>query len=671
MNKTLLAIGAGLALLAQATTASAVDVTIRRDAHGTPHVYAKTVHDLFYGYGYAVAQDRLYQMEMTRRSTQGKVAEVLGEKFFEFDRSVRRSYAPERIQDQIDRLPRADKDVLEGYAAGMNAWLREVRARPARWLPKQFKDAGFEPADWTAYDVAMIFVGTIALRFSDPNSEIDNLALVTALTDKHGAATAQQMFDQLKWRVDPKAATTVPSDEGQYDVADLSPRTYALPRYDGVPPVLERIARDAATGDVMGLPPAAGRDLTLAQLAAFGQTGIAGSPTTSNFWLVGKAKARGANTILLNGPQFGWSAPAYTYGIGLHGAGFDVVGNTMYAMPGVMFGHNGRVSWGSTAGVGDGVDIYVERLDPQDRTRYLHEGTWKRMDKRTDTIQVKGAEPVTVDIYRTVHGLVVKFDEKNGVAYAKARAWDGTEVQSLMAWVHQSKARNWSEWTAQAARHALTVNWYYADRDGNIGYVHTGHYPKRRPGHDPRLPVPGTGEMDWLGNLPFASNPKVYNPKQGYIANWNNAPMKGYPSADAFGVLWTRSDRLAELEQRLRERLDRDGGIDAAGMWSLIKPTSLADVNRRHFLPFLERAVASLRCRRRARAAGGDADALGRAEQRRGRRRPLRPCRPRDPRRLAARDARTHLVRRRAGRLLQMVQRVRLSDACMRRWPVR
>ncbi|MGH8815798.1 MAG: penicillin G acylase, partial [Achromobacter pestifer] len=300
------------------------------------------------------------------------------------------------------------------------------------------------------------------------------------------------------------------------------------------------------------------------------------------------------STILVNGPQFGNFNPAYVFSIGLHGAGFDVVGNTPFAYPSILFGHNAHVTWGSTAGFGDDVDIYAEKLDPADRTRYFHNGEWKTMEKRTELIQVKGAAPVLMDVYRTVHGIVTKFDDTQHVAYAKARAWEGYELQSLMAWTHKAQSRNWDQWKQQAARHALTINWYYADDRGNIGYAHTGFYPKRKPGHDPRLPVPGTGEMDWDGMLPFSTNPQVYNPRQGFIANWNNQPMRGYPSTDLFAIVWGQADRYAEIETRLKAMTANGGKVSAQQMWDLIRTTSYADVNRRHFLPFLQRAVAGL-----------------------------------------------------------------------------
>ena len=566
-------------------------VEIRRDGYGMPHVHASTPFGLFYGYGYVVAQDRLFQMEMARRSTQGRVAEVLGPKFVAFDKGIRANYWPQSIHDQIAALPKADRDILEGYAAGMNAWLERVHAEPGKLMPKQFIDLGFKPEPWTAFDVVMIFVGTMANRFSDFNTEIDNLGLLTALKDKHGAAGGQAIFDDLTWVVDPDAPTTVPASAGRYSVPVSAEGrvAYTLPDYRDTPPSLARLARNA-DGALLDGPQNAHQDALLAQLEAFGMTGQAGFPAASNMWIVGKKRAAGANAILLNGPQFGWFAPAYTFGIGLHGAGFDVVGNTPFAYPCILFGHNGRIGWGATAGFGDGVDIFAEKLDPADPTRYFHQGEWKRMEQRSETIGVKDAPAETLDVYRTVHGLVVKRDEAAGVAYAKARTWSGRELDSLFGWVRQAQATDWKGWLGQAERNALTINWYYTDRRGNIGYVHTGKYPERRAGHDLRLPVPGTGEMDWKGLLPFRSNPQVYNPDTGYLVNWNNSPMKGYPNPDMLWLSWGAADRLNELERRLAAH----PRLDADAMWALLKPTSLADVNVRYFLPALEKAVAGL-----------------------------------------------------------------------------
>ncbi|EJD6539738.1 penicillin acylase family protein [Providencia rettgeri] len=572
--------------------AHTTQVKIERDSYGVPHIYADDTYSLFYGYGYAVAQDRLFQMEMAKRSTQGTVSEVLGKDYIAFDKDIRTNYWPDSIHQQITHLPTEQKDILKGYADGMNAWIKQVNEKPNELMPKQFIDYGFLPSQWDSFDVAMIMVGTMANRFSDMNSEIDNLALLTALKDKYGEQMGVKVFDQINWLNNPNAPTTISPQEFTYSDSKNNKITTQLNQindYRLTAPMFDRPAKNNS-GKLIALSPKQNNALISQQYEQGGANGIAGYPTTSNIWLVGKNKASGANAILLNGPQFGWFNPAYTYGIGLHGAGFNIVGNTPFAYPAILFGHNGHISWGSTAGFGDGVDIFAEEVSPENPNNYLHQGQWKKMLTRQETINVKGEKPVTFAVYRTVNGNIIKRDDSTHTAYSKSRAWDGKEVSSLMAWVKQGQAQNWQQWLNQAKDQALTINWYYADKDGNIGYVHTGHYPDRQANHDPRLPVPGTGDWDWKGMQPFENNPKVYNPKSGYIANWNNSPAKNYPASDLFAFLWGSADRVTEIDNLI----DSYDKLTSDDMWNILQQTSRVDLNRRLFMPYLSQATEAL-----------------------------------------------------------------------------
>lgn len=161
-------------------------ITILRDHWGVPHVYAATTRDLFTGYGYVIAEDRLYQMEMARRSVTGTVAEVLGEAHVQFDIATRALFDPESIRRQIDALGDDDRAILEGYAAGFNRRIDEVLADKARLMPKQFLDAGFEPSRWTTFDVAMIYIGTMVNRYSGTTAELANVKALNALVKAHG-----------------------------------------------------------------------------------------------------------------------------------------------------------------------------------------------------------------------------------------------------------------------------------------------------------------------------------------------------------------------------------------------------------------------------------------------------------------------------------------------------
>ncbi|MEO0998822.1 MAG: penicillin acylase family protein, partial [Pseudomonadota bacterium] len=346
-------------------------VRIVRDGYGVAHVYADDRYGLYFGYGHAIAQDRLAQMEMARRSTQGRVAEVLGGAYVEFDRNTRTLFSPASIRRQLDALAPDERAVFDGYAAGINRRLAAMRANPDELMPAQFDEWGFEPGDWSAYDVAMIFVGTMNNRYGDFNTERENAAILAELTRLHGAAPGKALFDLLNPRFTDNAPTTIPKAD------------WSRPAYDSL----------KSRSSVHGLAAAGPQPVAPERPGGF-----------SNVWLIGKSKARDADAILLNGPQFGWFNPAYVYSIGLHGAGIDVAGNTPFGYPVIMFGHNRRIGWGSTWGASDIVDLFVLELDPDDHGRYRYRGDTLAFEKRTETIGVRGGEPVTFVARRSIHG---------------------------------------------------------------------------------------------------------------------------------------------------------------------------------------------------------------------------------------------------------------------------
>jgi penicillin G amidase len=539
-------------------------VTIKRDDYGVPHVYARTTFDLFRGYGYAVAQDRLFQMEMSRRSTQGTVAEVLGPDFLEFDKGTRSGFDPKSIRRQVKALPGKDRAILRGYATGMNQHIAAVRRHPGRLMPRQFLTYGFEPTRWSAFDVAMVWVGTMANRYSDSTQELQNYAALQTLVDENGAARGRQLFDQIVWYEDPLAPTTVPAS-GRRAAPEKSP---AMPRLSPLTPGL--------------------RDSGVEQMRRFGGGDWpASAPTASNVWITGREKTVDARSVLINGPQFQWFNPSYVYGIGLHGAGYDIVGSTPFSYPSVIFGTNKSISWGATAGPLNLVDMYQEQLHPTDDRRYLYNGHYRRMKVRQVTIKVRGASDVEQEILSTVHGVVTSVDAPNRTAYSKKRSWSGHEVESLITWAKMPKATNFKGFRAAAAKFATTINWYYADRRGNIGYISPGRLPKRPPNQDFRIPAIGDGSMEWQGFLPPSANPRTYNPRQGFVMNWNNEPAPGFNND--YGR-WGFVDRAREIQSALRSQRR----FTSDELWALNERFAFADLHLRYVKPTLAAAAAAL-----------------------------------------------------------------------------
>lgn len=550
-------------------------VTIKRDTHGVPHIYADSVRGLYYGFGYAVAEDRLFQMEMARRSVLGTAAEVMGASFLELDKSARQASDVQSVRAQLGRLAQADRDIFDGYAAGFNARVREVLAKKSELMPKEFIDAGFEPQEWSGVDVAMIFIGTMVNRFSNGNSEVANLQLLDQLKAAKGEAVGKQLFDQLRWLEDSAAPTTVPR---------AVTTTVAQKRKSAT-----RTGRAQALhlAKLAPVSPSVFQAVHAADAARKGITAPEDRPVASNAWVVGADKTTDGSTIFINGPQFGWVNPAYVYSIGLHGAGFDVTGNTPFGYPAILFGTNGKISWGSTAGPLDVNDTYQYRLNPSNQYEYFHNGAYRAMAKTTEVIKVKGEADRTLDIYATVHGRVTSFDMPNGTAYALKRSWEGYEVQTLLAWIQSTKAQNWNEWLDAARKFAITNNWYYADTRGNIGYASPGFLPIRPASQDIRLPALGDGSMEWQGIRPFSDNPKVFNPSQGYIANWNN---QSAPGVQTDGGNYSAADRVNELKARLEVKAK----LTPDEIWKLNESASFADVNARYFVPMIVEATAGL-----------------------------------------------------------------------------
>jgi len=220
----------GLSLLAStllsAAYAAPVTVEINRDAYGVPHVFSDNNYGLFYGYGYAVAEDRLFQLDMARRSFVGTTAEVLGagdnNAYLNYDINVRRNFNPESIHTQLAALSADDAAIFQGYADGYNAYLAKVLKNPAL-LPKEYVDFDFRPTPISAFDVAMIWVGSMANRFSDVNLEMGSLSLLNDLEAKHGKEQAQRIFNELLWVNDPHSPTTVPNTTAETPVSMQQP----------------------------------------------------------------------------------------------------------------------------------------------------------------------------------------------------------------------------------------------------------------------------------------------------------------------------------------------------------------------------------------------------------------------------------------------------------------
>ena len=473
------------------------DVEIIRDTYGVPHVYAKNEPDLYFAFGYAMAQDRLWQMDLYRRVGQGRLAEVFGRDLVETDRNFRMLSAAGVNKETPPELA----FIFSSFAKGVNAYVETHRDR----LPVEFKLLRYRP---------------------DPWNEGDYLSILRVLN----------LGISRGWKVDLTAARIL-ERVGEEKLRDAFP---VFP--DDAPLVIPQETRALS-----GLPNAMAETIRLVEMLTDSLT-LAGS----NNWVVSGRRSVSGRPILANDTHLALTNPSLWWEVHLVCPTVDVSGFAIPGMPGISVGHNRHVAWGITNVMADDVDFYVEKINPENRRQYWHKDHWEEMRVVEETIHVKGDKPVRIEILLTHHGPVIGELEKGLSGDVITAKWAFTEVpQPAKTTYLLEKARN-----ADAVREALrhwagpSQNVVFADTTGNIGYWCCATIPIRSKG-DGLLPMPGwTGEYEWRGYVPFEAWPHVINPETGFIATANNKVVgKGYPYV--ITQYWEPMDRITRIRQML------------------------------------------------------------------------------------------------------------------------
>jgi penicillin G amidase len=496
---------------------------VSRDTYGVPVVRAKTIDEAMYWSGYAVAQDRMWQMEMSRRQARSRISEVLGSKYVQADREqAAQFYTDTELRQQFDRLPKNVRMWFSAYAKGVNARIAEGK------LPSEYEINGFQPKAWDELDSVAITIRLVQIFGRGGAGEIRNFALLKYLEGQAKIKTrALDVLDDFAWQNDPRAVPTcLPEDdtvkpprfpspnraETEKHLAQL-PSLTALELLPGVRVVqLEDSKREAAR---------------LATPFKSGSYAVA----------VSKNKSASGNALLLSGPQMGFSNPSIVHEISLHAPGLDVAGMDLPGVPGVLIGATPDAAWGLTTGVADTEDIYL-----------LKEG--KQAIIPTEfTIPVKGAEPEKFVRRDTEYGPIVYEVKSKGVQFARKRAYQGYELQSYEAVSGLWFVKTRKDFDKSVRRASMNFNCFVALKSGEIGWRYLGWVPNRVGPFDPRFPLPPTPEAAWQGMIPFEQMPNVWNPKQGFIANWNNKPAAWWPNLDtpAWGEAFRNGSLLSQL----------------------------------------------------------------------------------------------------------------------------
>jgi penicillin amidase len=513
-------------------------VRIYRDEFGVPHVFAETNRGLFQGFGYAVAEDRLWQLELFRRASLGRLAEMFGAtaivtnvqlgnlRALDADKDVRtRYYTEAERQLQFSRLDAEETEIFTAYADGINRYLTEVVAPdPANKLPFEFSFLGLGmPEPWTALDVVANAI--YQSRFGVAGGmERRNQTLMANLIARHGPATAADIFDDVRWINDPDAPVSVPPEGA------IGHRQHATPGPGQL---------DGASGEALPSE----EEKANAVLEALGVPIKSGS----HGWVVSAARSANGSPMLFGAPQVGFNTPELFLEVQLKGGnGFDVMGRAFAGVPMIYNGRTNKMAWTMSTGVfGDSRDIYVE-TPCNGGSGYLFNGVCTPIESRVEVIHVRGAASVNHTVQRTVHGPVV--GTAPGFLFTQKRVVWMRELESEKAFLTLNRATNLQEFDSAVRQLEVSHNILYADKVGNIAYWLAGKIPIRPAGFDARLPLPGTGNAEWTGE--FRAIPLSINPTRGWLSTWNTKPSVDYPNPDqrSFGKQY----RSLEIDQRLQ-----------------------------------------------------------------------------------------------------------------------
>jgi penicillin G amidase len=541
-------------------------VEIVRDADAIPHIFAANKADSLFGLGYVHAQDRLWQMEFQRRIGHGRLSEIFGAATLPQDRFLRTVGFGRAARAAWAATPAWAQAQINAYVAGVNAF---IATHHGAKLPPEFSLLRFEPEPWSGPDV-IVWVKMMAWDLSA------NYSFELLRHDLIRTVGRERMAQLLPpYAVD--GLSIVPKDNTAED-ADTN----------GGHGLVQTKAVSSVARDVRAVPSVVASSWlnTFALSLSKGDRSVAnfllGAATSealgSNNWVVDGTLTASGKPLLANDPHLGTRLPSTWYLAHMKGGDFEVIGATLPGAPAVALGRNRFIAWGATNVAADVEDLYSEHLDATGKQAEFR-GVMEPVTVIPETIAVKGAEAVRIDVRVTRHGPLVSdaINANPPVRGIKPQPLDplafrwtalDAEDSTLQSFLRVNEARNWQQFTDALRQFVVPAqNFVYADVDGHIGYYAPGRIPirgdlARRTGEgakaDGSSPAEGwTGAAEWTGWIPFDDLPHLYDPPDHMIVTANHRPA---PASYRYhlGLEWPEPYRAQRIWDLLRSGLPAD-----------------------------------------------------------------------------------------------------------------
>lgn len=506
-------------------------VEIVHDTANVPHILGENDEDVFFGLGYVHAQDRLWQMTVMRRTVQGRLSEVFGQRTVHVDKLMRRLDLYGLAHQSFDVQDDYTKAALRAYAAGVNARLNEINESAlGRGAPEMF-----------------LFNAPVA-----PWQPDDSIALIKLM--------AVQLSGHLQDEVLRARTSLILNDQKR--LSDILPDVpgagiAALPEYAALFPGLPRYAENSE-------PPSS-------PLSPVSTRGLAGA---SNAWSAAPSRSASGGTLLANDPHLGLTAPGIWYLARLQLAKGGVIGATIPGIPAVMGGRSDRLGWGLTSSYLDDQDVHIEKVNPDNPEEYLTPDGFKRFKTRPSIIEIKDAPPITLTLRWTDNGPVLpgthyNLDAVTPPGHVASLSWTAlsprdTSMTASMGLMNSDTVR---EAIGKAELFiAPSQNLSLVDK-ATIGMKLIGAMPKRDLNNQSRGRIPTPGWLTanrWQGRFPYADNPEFVAPVGGVLGNTNNKIVdRPFPLHVSYE--WGDTQRVHRWERLMqsREVHTRDSFIEA------------------------------------------------------------------------------------------------------------
>ncbi|GMW03380.1 MAG: penicillin amidase [Candidatus Hydrogenedentota bacterium] len=504
-------------------------VTITRDEWGVPHIEAENEKDAAYALGYAMAQDRLFQMEMLRRLAQGELAEIVGPAAVDIDRAMRtlrlRPKADENLQTLRAKYPEVFAS-CEAFLAGVN----QYAATGPR--PFEFILLGIPRRSYSLTD-SLCIAGILPITFSyGPRQD----AMYSMVQDKFPDVDVSLLF--------PGYSQEIPTT-----IMETREEAESILRDRGLwPPVLGAVP--PATHASVSLQP------FLDQWQKVSET--LGSHLGSNSWVLAPSRTETGGAILANDPHIGYTNPSIWYEAYVQCPEFELYGYYLPLIPIALLGHNREMGWGLTMFANDDVDLFRETIDSANPNRVKYKGQWTDLQVEHETINVRFSADIPHDVRVTPHGPIItplleKYEDYAGAPVSLYWVWQHVEYSDIAAFHQMARSKDYESFaSAVALITSPGVNVSYADKDGNIAWWAAGKLPVRPPHVNSKTLLDGaTGLDDPLGFLPFDQNPHLKNPPSGFIATANNkSSVREFgpiASLEGYWQPWDRAERIENL----------------------------------------------------------------------------------------------------------------------------